>query len=83
MSDMFPVSPRTPVMPAPAILEWLAGEIDDVTATLEKSDDPITRGIYAAVRGHLEDMSARFAATTMRAMDGDTSAGRRRFPTNP
>lgn len=81
MTDMFPATANTPVMTAPAILEWLSGEIDDVTADMERTKNPIQRGICAAIRGHLQGMSDRFAATTMRAMDGDTSAGRRQHPT--
>lgn len=77
MSYQFPDSRKTPVMTAPAILEWLEGEIEDVNKMKEMRHDPIERGVFAAIASHLEDMSQRFAETTMRGMDGDTTAARR------
>jgi len=77
MSDQFPVSKDTPMMTAPAILEWLEGEIEDVNKMKELYANPIKRGVFAAIAAHLENMRDRFAETTMRAMDGDTTAGRR------
>lgn len=77
MSDQFPVSSKTPMMTAPAILEWLAGEIEDVNAMKAFYKSPIKQGVFAAIAAHLEDMSARFAETTMRGMEGDETAARR------
>jgi hypothetical protein len=77
MSDQFPVSKDTPMMTAPAILEWLEGEIEDVNKMKELYTSPIKRGVFAAIAAHIENMRDRFAETTMRAMDGDETAGRR------
>ena len=76
MSDQFPVSSKTPMMTAPAILEWLAGEIEDVNKVKATRSSPLERGVYAAIASHLEDMSRRFAETVMRGMDGDETAAR-------
>lgn len=73
----FPTSSKTPVMTAPAILEWLAGEIEDVHAMKETRKRPVERAVFAAIASHLEDMSTRFAETIMRGMDGDETAARR------
>ena len=64
-------------MTAPAILEWLAGEIDDVNAMKDSRTNILERGVFAAIASHLEDMSTRFADTIMRGMDGDETAARR------
>lgn len=77
MSDQFPASSNTPMMTAPAILEWLAGEIEDVNKVKATRKSPLERRVYGIIAEHLEGMSARFAETTMRAMDGDETAGRR------
>lgn len=77
MSDQFPVSSKTPVMTAPAILEWLSGEIEDVNAMKETRTNIIERAVFASIADYLEGMSKRFAETTMRGMDGDTTAARR------
>lgn len=77
MSDQFPVSKDTPMMTAPAILEWLEGEIEDVHKMKELYISPIKRGVFAAIASHIENMRDRFAETTMRAMAGDETAGRR------
>ena len=77
MSDQFPATKNTVMMTAPAILEWLEGEIEDVNAMKETRTNPIERGVFAAIANHLQGMSDRFAATAMRGLDGDTSAARR------
>ena len=77
MSDQFPVSSKTPMMTAPAILEWLEGEIEDLNMVKATRKSPLERGVYAAIASHLEDMSRRFAETTLRGMDGDETAARR------
>lgn len=82
MSDQFPVSKDTPMMTAPAILEWLEGEIEDVNKMKELYTSPIKRGVFAAIASHLEDMSKRFAETSMRGLDGDETAARP-IPRNP
>ena len=74
MSDQFPASKNTVMMTAPAILEWLEGEIEDVNKMKTATTMPIQRGIFAAIASHLQDMSDRFAATAMRGLDGDTIA---------
>lgn len=77
MSDQFPTSKNTPIMTAPAVLEWLSGEIEDVETVRASRTNPLERAVYAEIAKHLADMYKRFAETTMRAMDGDTTAGRR------
>lgn len=67
-------------MTVPEILEWLSGEIDDVNAIRETVTDPAKRDILAGVAVYIQDMSDRLGATAMRAMDGDTTAGRRQDP---
>jgi hypothetical protein len=83
MSDQFPASSKTPVMTAPAILEWLEGEIEDVNKVKETLKSAVARGVYAAIASHLEDMSTRFAATVMRGLDGDTTAARTKPDARP
>lgn len=78
MSDQFPVSKNTPMMTAPAVLEWLSGEIEDVETVRKSRTNVLERAVYAEISRHLADMHRRFAETTMRAMDGDTTAGRSR-----
>ncbi len=77
MSDQFPATKNTVVMTAPAILEWLEGEIEDVNAMKATRKNAIERGVFTAIASHLQDMSDRFAATAMRGLDGDTGAARR------
>jgi len=62
------------MMTAPAILEWLEGEIEDVNKMKELYTNPIKRGVFAAIAAHIQDMSDRFAATAMRGLDGDETA---------
>ena len=76
MSDQFPVSNKTPMMTAPAILEWLAGEVEDINKVKVTRTSHLERAVYAAIASHIEGMSARFAETTMRGLDGDTTAAR-------
>ena len=76
MSDQFPATDKAVMMTAPAILEWLAGEIEDVEKMKEARNSPIERGVFAAIASHLEDMSNRFAMAAMRGLDGDTTAAR-------
>lgn len=76
MSDQFPATRKTVVMTAPAILEWLAGEIEDVNAMKETRMNIIERGLFEAIATHLQDMSDRFAENAMRGLDGDTIAAR-------
>ena len=76
MSDQFPATSKTVMMTAPAILEWLEGEIEDVNKMKELCTSPIKRGVFAAIASHLEDMSKRFAETSMRGLDGDETAAR-------
>ncbi|MEV7472252.1 hypothetical protein AB0N33_00880 [Pseudarthrobacter oxydans] len=76
MSDQFPATSKTVMMTAPAILEWLEGEIEDVNKMKKMYTNPVQRGVFAAIAGHIEDMAARFAETSMRGLDGDTTAAR-------
>ena len=76
MSDQFPATKNTVMMTAPAILEWLEGEIEDVNKMKEMYTSPIKRGVFAAIAAHIQDMSDRFAATAMRGLDGDETAAR-------
>jgi hypothetical protein len=76
MSDQFPATKNTVMMTAPAILEWLEGEIEDVNKVKATRTNALERGVYAAIAGHLQNMSDRFAATAMRGLDGDTTAAR-------
>ena len=76
MSDQFPTTSKTVMMTAPAILEWLEGEVEDVNKMKAATRVPIERGIFAAIANHLEDMAKRFAETSMRGLDGDTTAAR-------
>ena len=77
MTDQFPATSKTVVMTAPAILEWLEGEIEDVNKMKETRRNPIERGVFTAIADYLEDMSKRFAETSMRGLDGDETAARR------
>lgn len=76
MSDQFPATSKTVVMTAPAILEWLEGEIEDVNKMKETRKNPIERGMFTAIASYLEDMTKRFAETSMRGLDGDETAAR-------
>jgi hypothetical protein len=76
MSDQFPATNKTVMMTAPAILEWLEGEIEDVNKMKETRRSPIERGVFTAIADYLEDMAKRFAETSMRGLDGDTTAAR-------
>ena len=78
MSDQFPATKNTVMMTAPAVLEWLEGEIEDAKTMKNMFTDPVKRGVFAAIVDHLQDMSDRFAATAMRGLDGDTTAARRK-----
>jgi hypothetical protein len=78
MSDQFPATKNTVVMTAPAILEWIEGEIEDVNAMKNTRTNYVERAVLAAIASHLQDMSDRFAANAMRGLDGDETAARRR-----
>lgn len=76
VSDQFPASEKTVVMTAPAILEWLEGEIEDVNAMKATRSDPIERAVFGSIARHLEGMATRFAEIVMRGLDGDETAAR-------
>ena len=76
MSDQFPATKQTVMMTAPAILEWLEGEIEDVNKIKDQQKSVVKKAVMAAIATYLEGMSERFAATAMRGLDGDEIAAR-------
>lgn len=76
MTDQFPATRKTVVMTAPAILEWLEGEAEDVRNMKTQHKDGLQHLVLEGMAIHLEGMAARFAETTMRGLDGDTTAAR-------
>lgn len=74
--DQFPATNKTVMMTAPAVLEWLEGEIEDVQVWETLTDDPEQLYVLSGVILYLEGMATRFAETIMRGMDGDETVAR-------
>jgi hypothetical protein len=77
MSDQFPATKNTPVMTVPGIIEWLSGEVDDLKAEHETETHPDLRNIIQGQWLYVEVLIAKLTATSMRALDGDETAGSR------
>lgn len=83
MSDQFPATRNTPTMTVPAILEWLSGEVEDLKAKHKTLAHPDLRNITKGQWLYVEVLIAKLTDTSMRALDGDETAGRRMDGTKP
>lgn len=78
MSDQFPATQDTPMMTVPGIIEWLSGEVEDLKAKHAAEPEQILRDMIQAQWLHVDVLIAKLTATTMSALDGNESAGRRK-----
>jgi hypothetical protein len=77
MSDQFPATKSTPTMTVPGILEWLSGEVEDLKAKHKALAHPDLRNMTKAQWLYVEVLMAKLTDTSMRALDGDETAGSR------
>jgi hypothetical protein len=77
MSDQFPTSKNTPTMTVPGIIEWLAGEVEDLKAKHATETHRNVRNVIEGQWLYVEVLIAKLTDTAMRALDGDETAGRR------